>query len=463
MKMAKKRLFIVAGTFTTAISAALIKQLNTPNCENYLVSIAPTLYENVDVHIKNEAQRLEIFKEIWFYFDFCAPKSKFKEEKPHVLSFNVQKFKAATGNIEFDEIFSVYIHGAANHLFNQYPKADLYFMEDGTAAYLKMDNASKINKRAKKIYTLNYFNKIKPFVATHEGVKPVTIDKNLVKEVFEKIASQVNAKFDRKQKSVIFCAQNISINQKAMKYDDELNLYKRNIENLLKKGYLVYFKEHPKTPLMFFNNLKKQITDPNFVNLDSFNILPVEVLVPMISPVAVVSMFSSALFTVPWIFSIPAFTFFMDKEFINHEIFGIAHLLVAHYIPSIDLVDEKPDITKQNFNFFIEKTLPLERQTIYSIKLIDYFKLFISKRQFNKLQKDFKKCHKFLLNYANLRNEVVDLFLNQSYLSFLLYYAEDYQKQYKKYLESKKKKKSSLKDTLNFIKEGLAIIFKLVL
>jgi len=461
--MTKKRLFITAGTFTTAVSAALIKQLNTPDTENYLVSIAPTLYENVDAHIKKEAELLGVFKKIWFYFDFCAPKANFKDEKKHILSFDVRKFKEHTENIEFDEIFSVYIHGAANYLFNQYPKADLFFIEDGTASYLKMDNAEKINKRAKKIYTLNYFNKVKPFVSTYEGVKLGTIDKDILKSVFESIASHIQAGFDTTQKSVIFCAQNISINPAAMNYKEELNLYVKNVKKLLDKGYKVYFKDHPKTPGMFLKNIQQQLKDPNIINLQNLNVLPVEVLIPLIKPTAVISMFSSALFTSPWIFNIAAFTFFEEEEFKNHEIFGVAHLMVAHYIPAMDLITADKDETLNNFNTFLEKTLPLEKQTIYNIKLVDYFKLFISKRQFKRLQKDFRKCHKFLLNFANLKQDVVDLFLNQSYLDFLLFYADNYHKQYQKYLESNKKNSASLRTTLNFLKDGISIIFKLIL
>ena len=136
----KKRLFIISSTFTMAIAAALVKQLGTENTDNYVVSISPFIYENVDEHIKMEYQHLGLFKDIKFYFDFCPPKKNFTNEGA------IERF---WNNINFDEIYSVYIHGAANHLFNQYPKADLYFMEDGTAAYLKMDNAEQINKRAK--------------------------------------------------------------------------------------------------------------------------------------------------------------------------------------------------------------------------------------------------------------------------------------------------------------------------
>ena len=106
----KKRLFIVSSLFTTAVVGALIKQLNDKNAENYLVSIAPILYENLDNHIKRAAEQLGVFKDIRFYFDFCQPKKNFKEEKNHVLSFDVKKFKNSIGNIEFDVYASTYLN-----------------------------------------------------------------------------------------------------------------------------------------------------------------------------------------------------------------------------------------------------------------------------------------------------------------------------------------------------------------
>ena len=245
----KKRLFIVSGTFTTAIAATLIKQLKDENTENYLVSIAPTIYENLDNHISIATQQLGLFKDIKFYFDFCPPKKMFKEEKKHILSFNVKKFKDSIENIEFDEIYSVYIHGAANHLFNQYPNADLYFIEDGTATYLKMDNAEFINKRAKKIYTLNYFDKVIPFVSSYENLKTEQIDKNILKDIFAFLSKKISFKIEPKENSIIFCAQNISLSQIAMTHEEEIQLYTKNINKLLSSckqhnpGFSYFIKE----------------------------------------------------------------------------------------------------------------------------------------------------------------------------------------------------------------------------
>ena len=49
----KKRLFIISSTFTVAVAAALVKQLGDDGVENYLVSIAPLIYENVNKLLLN--------------------------------------------------------------------------------------------------------------------------------------------------------------------------------------------------------------------------------------------------------------------------------------------------------------------------------------------------------------------------------------------------------------------------
>lgn len=458
----KKRLFIVAGTFTTAIAAALIKQLKLTNDDNYLVSIAPLLYENLDSYTKAEADKLNLFKETYFFFDFCPPKQNFKDEKSHIFSFDVKKFKYTTNNIEFDEIYSIYIHGAANHLFNQYPNADLYFMEDGTATYLKMENASRINKRAKKIYTLNFFDKIKPHVSLYEGLKTEQIDKNILKSVFEELAEKTPFSIEQKDKSIIFCAQNISINPKAMTFQDELNLYAKNISKLINDGYFIYFKEHPKTPNLFYSKLKEIINSPNMTSLGEYNVLPVEILLPLLRPFAVVSMFSSALLTAPWIFNVPTFTFFADNEFKNHQIFGIAHMLVAIYIPPIESLSSDTNLTTKSFELFLKNSPKIENNGIYRIKLIDFFKIFISKHEFKKVQKDLKNTHKFLLKYSNLPPNVIDLFENQTYTDYLLFYFEHFNRQCQLHLNKLRNEKSSFKKVFTLILRGLKILTQII-
>ena len=460
----KKRLFIVSGTFTTAIAATLIKQLKDENTENYLVSIAPTIYENLDNHISIATQQLGLFKDIKFYFDFCPPKKMFKEEKKHILSFNVKKFKDSIENIEFDEIYSVYIHGAANHLFNQYPNADLYFIEDGTATYLKMDNAEFINKRAKKIYTLNYFDKVIPFVSSYENLKTEQIDKNILKDIFAFLSKKISFKIEPKENSIIFCAQNISLSQIAMTHEEEIQLYTKNINKLLNMGYHVYFKEHPKTPNMFFTPLSKIIKNPNFETLGPYAVLPMETLVPFLKPCAVVSMFSSSLFTMPWLFNIPSFTFMPNKEFKDHKIFGIAHMLVASFIPPIEFIHRDSQITKNNFNLFLKSTLQIEKNVYYRIKNIDFFKLFISRHEFYQIKKEIKTANKLILRYFDIPPIVINLFKNESYINYIKYYLEDFKKQYNEYqIRLKKQYKKPIKIWLDNIENLATSIIKFII
>ncbi len=463
MSELKKRLFIVSGTFTTAIAATLVKQLGNINTENYIVSIAPTIYENLDEHIKAVVNQLGLFKDIKFYFDFCLPKKMFKEEKKHILSFNVKKFKDSIGNIEFDEIYSVYIHGAANYLFNQYPKADLFFVEDGTATYLKMDNAEIINKRAKKIFTLNYFNKIKPFASLYEGVPCEQINKEILKDVFAFLSKQIRFNIEPKQKSIIFCAQNISLSQIAMTYEDELKLYIANIKKLLNLGYFVYFKEHPKTPNMFYKNLVKFIQHPNFSTLGAYAVVPMETLVPYLKPCAIVSMFSSSLFTMPWLFDIPSFTFMPNKEFKDHKIFGIAHMLIATYIPPLEFIHQEIEITKNNFKIFLKDRKQIENELYYRIKTIDFFKLFISRNEYHYIKNKLKNSNRLILRYFNIPTEVLNIFKNGSYFNYLKYYLNDFKNQYKDYKKRiKTEYKTKDKQLIQQIKDFVACIFKLV-
>ena len=249
-----------------------------------------------------------------------------------------------------------------------------------------------------------------------------------------------------------------------MTHKEEIQLYANNINKLLNMGYHVYFKEHPKTPNMFFKPLSEIIKNPNFETLGPYAVLPMETLVPFLRPCAIVSMFSSSLFTMPWIFNIPSFTFMPNKEFKDHKIFGIAHMLVASFIPPIEFLHKNSQITENNFNLFLKNTLHIEKNVYYRIKNIDFFKLFISRREFYQIKKEIKTANKLILRYFDIPPIVINLFKNESYINYIKYYLEDFKKQYNEYkIRLKNQYKKPTKIWSNKIENFITACIKIII
>ena len=80
--------------------------------------------------------------------------------------------------------------------------------------------------------------------------------------------------------------------------DFELKVYIEVVRALLERGYLVFFKPHPKAGARVGDGLEAAISDRDFARMPQ-SVIPVELCVPKRDDLVVVSALSTALFTLP--------------------------------------------------------------------------------------------------------------------------------------------------------------------
>ena len=94
-----------------------------------------------------------------------------------------------------------------------------------------------------------------------------------------------------------------------MDWEHELRIYVRVCIQLVERGFTVIWKEHPKNPRPFSVELSKLVPQIVTLSQSKHNLFPVEFLVPECRLKACVSAASTALFTISYIYGVPAYNF----------------------------------------------------------------------------------------------------------------------------------------------------------
>ena len=100
----------------------------------------------------------------------------------------------------------------------------------------------------------------------------------------------------------------------ALDWDQERDVYVTICKRLVTSGHRVIWKEHPKNPRPFASELKKLIPGIRILSGKEYELFPIECFIQSLQPRACVSSMSTALFTISYIFRIPAYTFAGEVE-----------------------------------------------------------------------------------------------------------------------------------------------------
>ena len=349
-------------------------------------------------------------------------------------NFDFEKFEKDVNCNKFDNIYYTLFYFQAKTLINHYKKAQIFAIENGTASYFPQKLDENILYKTKAIYSLDYFNLIKPLITEqNKKIENRTVNQNKIKEKFEILAKDLD--FEENSNSIIFCAHNLSLNKNLISPNDEFEEYANIIREIIAKGYTVYFKEHPKTPDWFYNKFRAKFNSNNFKILKSTE--PVETLVLKIKPKAIVGAFSTSLLTIPHIFGIPAYTFKMKNNLTSYPAFSLAYAMIMAYIPTIQEFDNEYVIPISKFE--------LAEEPLTQITIADTLKKFVSRNKFLRIQENMQdiSCDKF--NYFQIPTELYNIYKTGSYWTLLSYYAEAYVKNIKEAFHTMNKKDFILK------------------
>ena len=329
--MTTTNLFI-ASNAVTLLTAHMIIQEKHQGENNTLMLIANALDKQFLNTMSYMANALKSFNKIVLFNNYCTKQvitTKALNEHEDIYDFEKLENELQINGV--DNIYVSFLYYQTRTIIDHYTNANVYGLDNGTGSYEPQMVAQELLTRFNGVYTFNYFDKIFPQEALKENpIQNIQINKEKFKDILQLFANDINVQEDKN--AVILCAQNISLSHKVISTQDEYDIYIDTAFKIIKAGYNVYFKEHPKTP-MYFQQKIREINHPNFKLLCGTT--PIEMLVPKIKPVAIVGIFTTSLLLVPHLFNIPAYVISNKNNFANTPAYKYAYALIKSYLPDV--------------------------------------------------------------------------------------------------------------------------------
>ena len=414
----KNNLFIASNAMTAVYSSIIIDDMYKDE-NNILMVVTNHVESKFLQHMKDVGQKLGNFSKIIFYNDYSITKLNKVVSKQDAKTFNFERFQNDLKIADFDNIYTTLYYQQSGTIISHYRDAQVYVMENGTGSYFPQMINENIIKRIKCFYSLNYFDLIQPnLIKQYAYIKNEVLDKGKIKEKLLLLSSSV--KIEKSENCIIFSAQNLSLNSDLMSQKYEFEEYYNVIKSLIDKGYVVYFKEHPKTPNYFYSYLKNSFSNKKFKLLKTE--MPLEVLVPVLEPIAVVGVFSSSLLTVPHLFDIPAYTFKLKNNLIKYPPFAVAYAMVLEYTPILEVLGKE----------YTRRSVPYLQNPVCNILDIDIKKSFVVRKIYNEIQKNIQSFEYENFEYFNISKILFEIYKFGTYWDLLNYYAESYADKIKK-------------------------------
>lgn len=251
-----RRLFLTTGNISLVNDLAIIKQLNTPNCEDVLFIYSNMKNPMFDTACKKIAS-LHDFKEIYTLYGKIT---------------DFRRFFIENKLYDFDEIFFSNQYQFIFLSEELYPNAKWILTDEGVGSkmarladldYSKVDKIIMHNYLDKLDFfglDKNYFNKIIPLN------KAIFLD---IAKDCEKLCP-LNIEITKDKKTIIFCGSWWEIS--GLPRDEYICLQNCLIEQLIELGYKIYFKPHPRDPRKYIDNPAVVIMENTTLPMECYDI-----------------------------------------------------------------------------------------------------------------------------------------------------------------------------------------------
>ena len=436
----KKRLFAGFSLANAINIISIMKTLPNENWENYYVYLGP-------------AENLKIVCEL-LYSNTTINRFFNLSTNNIVFSLSMQKLNEVVKIKDFDELYLQFNGADYRTITRKYSKASIYLIEDGLSSYEKHDLTFLLNKKPKAIYTHNYLQGFFPHECRYSNLNHIQIDVSETKEIYQNLSKNIVCPYD--PNTVLFCGQEL-YSTDIITYQNELRLYVDAINNLVQKGIQVKFKEHPRNTKPFYPHIKKII---NSVLLSEFpkTKQPIELFIAKQRPKAIVSPFSTSIFLASHIFNVPAYT----VNFLQYKTQNLV-LRIYDYAAVIAqaLFKYSNDLTAENINYKISYNKEIE--TLLWIKELEFYRMFVSRKNFYKMKKDFLTYCKDinLLKKFNIHPVVINIIKNGKYIDLLKCNKLNIRHNSKEYFKQFKTIKT-LSELIFVLSEGMRNILKAI-
>ncbi len=280
-KTKTRRLFLTTGNLSLINALTIIRQLNSTNCEDTLF-----IYSNMENSAFNECcinvARLHNFKQIYTLYSKTA---------------DFREYFIKNQLTEFDEIYFVNIYQFIFLVQELYPNAKWILTDEGAGCALARNEHLNYD-RVSKIMMHNYADKIDFLgIEKHNYNKIVPLDKNIFISIARQCAQiyPVDLGLRAGEKAVLFCGSWWEVS--GFSREEYLIIQNSIIDKLLKLGYKIFFKPHPRDPRNYIDN--KEITIlTTTLPLECYNL----------DVVAVISLYSTASMQTFYFNDIPGFS-----------------------------------------------------------------------------------------------------------------------------------------------------------
>lgn len=358
----KAQLFIVSNIQTLFTAAEIIESNNT-NIENHLLIVSNACENKYLDYIKISAQDLNLFSKIFLFRNYVTSNNEFQ--------FNNFKNDAAINS--YSKIYATCFYIQCKIFIKYFSDAEVYLMANGTASYQPQSLIYDYDN-IKGLYSLNYFDKIVPYLCSNMNIKNLPLNKSYFINKYSKLSNKIQ--INLKPKSVIFCANNLFLYNKFSVHQEYFE-YKRIIKMLIDDNYIVYFKNHPRTSDIYLNELKHEFKD-KIITLGNLEVFPIEAILCKLKPEKFVSCLSTANFNAKELFNIPTFSFLFNLPIENCSLL-LAYAMVLSYFNVIESNVEN------------DKFLKLSQSPLYQILLYKLSNLPIKKEDIIVIQEYLRK------------------------------------------------------------------------
>lgn len=215
----------------------------------------------------------------------------------------------------------------------EYPAADLVLYEDGLLTYAEMESIPDLILHPRRLLrtVIRDVNRILGYPAKHGWFATwpfrrvsrafLLLDETLPVPKYLKHAQVISTSGENLKRAIIEICDALNVESAGRVADDallflgapayighnitwegELEIYIEIIQQIVDKGYVVYWKEHPKVDRPFFPHLLQQFSESQVRELDVNSKWPIELLLRDTGFRACTGVASTSLFTIPLLY-----------------------------------------------------------------------------------------------------------------------------------------------------------------
>ena len=350
-KTTVRRLLHTSGGFCTVVGVSVLDTLAVDDVEyeDYLVIFSDVRNPIFFSESGRQAKKIHLFKRIFFFQEIFVDKKNSKIDTD-VLASEIE--------VEINELF-IYSNMNSECLDayrTVFRDAVINTYEEGMMGYcydlFKESRTGGIHAIS-KIVTTNFFRKIYPQILKQVELNVVRIEEETLRQNIQKYTDRSKfPTFQNKNNASVLVLSSPFWMQGKVSFEKVVSEHRSLVHNLLEKGLIVYFKDHPRDLKKIYTKIYLTLPNTeNFIDVSEFCEFA-EATIKQLNPSFVVGIGSTALFFSYSLYKIPAFVYWskFSLAVYSHEPQDlVAAAIFLRYLPQVKSILSQ-DIKKLTAN-----------------------------------------------------------------------------------------------------------------